>query len=123
MFAIDTEGMKGEIEHTSIKEIRNQLIDIFNCVMNLIKLVGEWISKIFYLSMIFLIVDATKYEREYYTDDDFDNMMVRKFGSMPIPNPDSGSCLSPLNFFYLKLDKKKVVGGAIFYPERYFCTE
>ena len=76
MFAIDTEGMKGEIEHTSIKEIRNQLIDIFKCVMNLIKLVGEWISKIFYLSMIFLIVDSTKYEREYYTDDDFDNMMV-----------------------------------------------
>ena len=68
--------MEGEINATSIKNIREKMKKLFADVMSLIKLIGKWWSKILYLSVIFVIIDALKYQRRYFIDDDFDNMMV-----------------------------------------------
>ena len=50
--------------------------DLFNDLMNLCKLVVKYVSKIFYLTIIFVIVDGIKYQKGYYTDNDFDNKVV-----------------------------------------------
>ena len=73
---IDVKGLKDEINATSIKSIRDQMKALFNNLMDLCKLVVKYWSKIFYLTIIFVIVDAIKYQRGYYTDNDFDNKMV-----------------------------------------------
>ena len=39
-------------------------------------LLGKYCSKVLYITIIFVIIDAFQYQREYYIDDDFDNMMV-----------------------------------------------
>ena len=76
LLSIDLEGMKGQINSSSIAEIREKMRGIFNQVMNLIKLIGRWWSKVFYLSILFVVADAIKYQRNYYIDDDFDNSMI-----------------------------------------------
>ena len=76
LLSIDLEGMKGQLNSSSIAEIREKMRGIFNQVMNLIKVIGRWWSKVFYLSILFVVADAIKYQRNYYIDDDFDNSMI-----------------------------------------------
>ena len=61
---------------TSIRNIIDRMRKTFADVMFLIKLIGKWWSKLLYMSVIYVIIDALDYQRGYYIDDDFDNMMV-----------------------------------------------
>ena len=73
---VDVKGLKDTINASSIKSIRDQMKDLFKNLMDLCKLVVKYGSKIFYLSIIFVVADAIKYQRGYYTDNDFDNKMI-----------------------------------------------
>ena len=73
---IDLKGLKDKINASSIKSIRDQMKALFNDLMDLCKIIVKYGSKIFYVAIIFVIVDAIKYQRGYYTDNDFDNKMV-----------------------------------------------
>ena len=73
---VDLKGLKDKINASSIKSIRDQMKALFNNLMDLCKLIVKYGSKIFYLAIVFVIVDAIKYQRGYYTDNDFDNKMV-----------------------------------------------
>ena len=66
---IDLSDMKGPIEASIIRNIRNQMKAFFNEFMNLCKLV-------FYLRAIAVVIDAVRYQNQYYTDNSFDNKMV-----------------------------------------------
>ena len=66
---IDLSDMKGPIEASIIRNIRNQMKAFFNEFMNLCKLV-------FYLRAIAVVIDAVRYQNQYYTDNAFDNKMV-----------------------------------------------
>ena len=73
---IDLKGMQGEIDASSIKQIRENMKALFNNLMNLCKLIARYWSKIFYLTVIAVVLDALRYQNQYYTDNDFDNKMV-----------------------------------------------
>ena len=73
---IDLKGMQGEIDASSIKNIREKMKALFNNLMNLCKLIASYWSKIFYLTVIAVVLDAIRYQNQYYTDNDFDNKMV-----------------------------------------------
>ena len=73
---IDLSGMKGQIDASSLKNIRSRMKALFNNLMNLLKLIARYWSKIFYLTVIAVVVDAIRYQKHYYTDNEFDNKMV-----------------------------------------------
>ena len=73
---IDLKGMRGEIDASSIENIRENMKALFNNLMNLCKLIAAYWSKIFYLTVIAVVLDAIRYQNQYYTDNDFDNKMV-----------------------------------------------
>ena len=73
---IDLKGLEDKIDASSIKSIRDQMKALFNDLINLSKLVVKYGSKIFYFLIIAVVVDAIKYQRCYYTDNDYDNKMV-----------------------------------------------
>ena len=72
----DFDNLIGKIDSSSIKNIREKLKGLFNSAIEFAKLVANWWSKIFYLSILFVMFDAMTYQKKYYTDDEFDNMMV-----------------------------------------------
>ena len=63
------EKMNGE----KIIDIRDQIKIIINYFKMTIALILMNIEKICYLSIIFLIIDATSYRWNYFRDDSFDN--------------------------------------------------
>eukprot|EP00092_Neocalanus_flemingeri_P006815 GFUD01007359.1.p1 GENE.GFUD01007359.1~~GFUD01007359.1.p1 ORF type:complete len:588 (+),score=120.96 GFUD01007359.1:118-1881(+) len=73
---LDYKTLLAEIDSSSIKEIRNTLKAIFKEVLKVGKLIANWWSKIFYLTIIFVALDAVKYQRQHFADDDFDNMLI-----------------------------------------------
>jgi hypothetical protein len=72
----ENDSLLGQIESTSITEIRNQLKAIFKHALNLGKFIATWFSKIFYLTIIFVVLDAINYQRKHFADDGFDNMLI-----------------------------------------------
>ena len=72
----DYDSLLGQIESSSISEIRNQLKAIFKQALKFGKVIATWWSKIFYLSIIFVVIDAVKYQRKHFADDGFDNMLI-----------------------------------------------
>ena len=68
--------MEGNIDASSIKNIREAMKDLFNNLMNMFKLIARYWSKIFYLTIILVVVNAVRYQNQYYIDNDFDNKMV-----------------------------------------------
>ena len=73
---LNLDQIKDKLQSSSIKDIRDRLTSIFQTVMSLIKLIGRWWSKVFYLSILFVIFDALLYQHKYYTDNDFDNKII-----------------------------------------------
>ena len=72
----DLSGMKGEIDASSIKNIRSRMKAIFDNLMSMLKSIARNWSKIFYLTILAVVVDAIQYQKHYCTDDEFDNKMV-----------------------------------------------
>jgi hypothetical protein len=72
----DYDSLLGQIESSSISEIRNQLKAIFKQALKFGKVIATWWSKIFYLTIIFVVLDAIKYQRKHFADDGFDNMLI-----------------------------------------------
>lgn len=70
------ETLIGQIESSSITDIRNQLKAIFKHALNFGKVIATWFSKIFYLTIIFVVLDAINYQRNHFADDGFDNMLI-----------------------------------------------
>ena len=68
--------MKREIDESSIENIRSEMKAFFNNVMNMLKLITRYWSKLFCLMVIAVVVDAIQYQKHYYTDNEFDNKMV-----------------------------------------------
>ena len=64
------------IKGPNMKHIREQMKAILQKAVQFGKHVAKWISKIFYISILRLIVDAIKFMRNYYSDDEFDNMFI-----------------------------------------------
>ena len=64
------------LESRSIREIRKQLTTILKGLFEIIKLTINSFSKLLYLTLFLLIVDAMNYMRKYYSDDSFDNDAV-----------------------------------------------
>ena len=58
---IDLKGMEGEINASSIKNIREKMKALFNNLMNLCKLIASYWSKIFYLTVIAVVLDAIRF--------------------------------------------------------------
>ena len=73
---IDMKGMEGKVDASSIKNIREAMKALFNNLMNMFKLIARYWSKIFYLTIILVVVNAVRYQNQYYIDNDFDNKMV-----------------------------------------------
>eukprot|EP00092_Neocalanus_flemingeri_P009637 GFUD01010375.1.p1 GENE.GFUD01010375.1~~GFUD01010375.1.p1 ORF type:complete len:1089 (-),score=247.71 GFUD01010375.1:82-3348(-) len=76
LFDMGLDEVLGEIDSTSIKNIRDRLKMLLKETLNLVKKSASWWSKIFYLTLFFLVLDAFKYLKKYYSDDAFDNMFV-----------------------------------------------
>ena len=72
----DLSGMKGEIDASSIENIRSRMKALFDDLMNMLKSIARNWSKIFYLTILAVVVDAIQYQKHYCTDDEFDNKMV-----------------------------------------------
>ena len=68
--------MKREIDESSIGSIRSEMKAFFNNLMNMLKLITRFWSKLFCLMVIAVVVDAIQYQKHYYTDNEFDNKMV-----------------------------------------------
>ena len=68
----DIPGINGP----SIKKIREQMKAILKGAIQFGKHVAKWISKIFYVSILLIILDAIKFMKSYYSDDAFDNMFI-----------------------------------------------
>ena len=64
------------LESRSISEIRKQLTTILKGLFEIITLTINSISKLLYLTLFLLIIDAMNYMRKYYSDDSFDNDAV-----------------------------------------------
>ena len=68
--------MKREIDESSIENIRSEMKAFFNNLMNKLKFITRYWSKLFCLMVTAVIVDAIRYQKHYYTDNEFDNKMV-----------------------------------------------
>lgn len=73
---IDLKGMEGKVDASSIKNIREAMKALFNNFMTTFKVIARYWSKIFYLTIILVVVNAVRYQNQYYIDNDFDKKMV-----------------------------------------------
>ena len=64
------------LESNSIAEIRRRLQNILKGLFEICKIVFTSLSKVMYLAVLLVIVDARTYMRKYYADDSFNNNFV-----------------------------------------------
>ena len=73
---LDWDAVLVKLEANSIPRIREKLMGILKSFFNPIEKYSCLISRMLYLTIILTIWDATKYMRNYYVDDSFDNKFV-----------------------------------------------
>ena len=76
LFDFNLDDIIGELDNSSLENIRAKLKTILKGALDFGKLVAQWSSKVFYFSIVLIIIDAIQYMRKYYSDDAFDNMFI-----------------------------------------------
>ena len=74
----NVEDLAVTIQDSSIYQIRDKLEGIFNTTFASVESAGSWLSKLFYLLVVLMLVDAALYEYEYFKDDESDNNTIHE---------------------------------------------
>ena len=70
--------MVSKLEADSIPAIRERLKTILHAALAAFKFLAACWAKFMYLSIFFVITDAMRFMRKYYSDDEFNNTLVDK---------------------------------------------
>ena len=94
---MDIISKAGELKATPLTEVPEQLKNILRNVFKTIEKNFKYISKICYLSILFMVADSFHYMYKFYTDDSFDNLFVdQNLESYAESQGKAGKILLPL---------------------------
>lgn len=76
LFEIHLQRAIAQMDGISVSELRRRLSEGLKYASKMIMIIFSWWSKIFYLSIIFIIRDSFTYMKRYYSDNSFDNELI-----------------------------------------------
>ena len=99
--SVSFSDVTGRLDSSNIAEIRRKLKEILGRLFEVFRITYSSLSKLLYLAVLLVVMDAMTYMRKYYSDDSFDNMFIdrnlKKFWET-----ENRTILTPLRNWELK---------------------